>query len=200
MIIRQAAYAAEKLFPGTRFFIAGADQSIFLTFDDGPHPETTPAILEMLAKHNARATFFCLGLNAEKYPLAYDSIIKGGHSVGNHSWSHPDGWFTGKKTYVADVERASGVIGSKLFRPPYGRITPAQYLELKKKFIIIMWTRQFADYRSGFSAGKVNTGKIRGGDILVMHDSPATFSNTLPLLEKILNQDKSFIFNGLIPA
>jgi peptidoglycan-N-acetylglucosamine deacetylase len=200
MIIRQAAYAAEKLFPGTRFVISGANQSLFLTFDDGPHPETTPRILEMLAKHNAMATFFCLGRNAEKYPLVYHSILAEGHSVGNHSWSHPDGWFTRKDKYIADVERASAVIGSGLFRPPYGRITPAQYLQLRKKFIIVMWTRQFADYRPGFSAGKANTGKIHGGDILVMHDSPATFANTILLLEKILSQDNPFTLQGLIPA
>lgn len=200
MVIRQAAYAAEKLLPGIRFVITGANQSLFLTFDDGPHPETTPAILELLAKHDAMATFFCLGRNAEKYPLVYDSIIAGGHAVGNHSWSHPDGWITGKEKYIADVERASGVIGSRLFRPPYGRITPAQYLQLRKKFSIIMWTRQFADYRPGFNAGKVNIEKFHGGDILVMHDSPATFSNTILLLGKILNQANPFTLKRLIPT
>jgi peptidoglycan-N-acetylglucosamine deacetylase len=181
------AKAANKMIPGMTFSMAGMADALYLTFDDGPHRETTPRLLELLGRHQARATFFCLGRNAEKHPVLIDSIISEGHAIGNHSWSHPNGWLTGTGKYMADVGRASGVIASKIFRPPYGRITPAQYMELKKHYKIIMWTRQFADYRPGFNPSSINLEKISGGEIIVMHDSPGAISNTTALLERLLN-------------
>ncbi len=190
---RILANIAGGLIPGIRFSMAGETNSVYLTFDDGPHPETTPRILDLLAKHDARATFFCLGRNVEKYPAVFDSIIEGGHVVGNHSWSHPNGWLTSTGKYLADVNRASEVIDSNLFRPPYGRITPGQYRQLKKRYEIIMWTRQFADYRPGFNPHRVSLNGIQPGDILVMHDNsanvwndaPPNIFNTLKLMDRI---------------
>jgi peptidoglycan-N-acetylglucosamine deacetylase len=184
---RILANIAGGLIPGIRFSMAGEANSVYLTFDDGPHPETTPRILALLAKHDARATFFCLGRNAEKYPAVFDSIIEGGHAVGNHSWSHLNGWVTPTGKYLEDVQRASGVISSKLFRPPYGRITPGQYRQLRKKYEIIMWTRQFADYRPGFNPGKTSLKGTLPGDILVLHDSPSTISATIPLMDRLFS-------------
>jgi peptidoglycan-N-acetylglucosamine deacetylase len=186
MITRQLARVAEKVFPGTFFLEQRDSQGVFLTFDDGPHPETTPRILEKLSYYNAKATFFCVGRNAEKYRKVYELIISEGHAVGNHSWSHPNGWVTATDNYLADVKKASAVITSELFRPPYGRITPLQYLHLRKYYSIIMWTRQFADYRTGFDAGRVNLKQIQRGDILVMHDSVTAASNTVLLLDRLM--------------
>ena len=185
-IKRQILAITEKMFSGIRYYMPAGDGAIYITFDDGPHPESTPRLLELLAKYDARATFFCLGGNVEKYPAVYDSIIAGGHSVGNHTWSHLSGWTTGTARYMADVERAAAVIGSNLFRPPYGRITPAQYLQLRKKYRIIMWTRQFADYRPAFNPARANLNGILPGDILVMHDTPGSITRTVGVVERIL--------------
>jgi peptidoglycan-N-acetylglucosamine deacetylase len=158
------ATCANKLFPGIKFSMDSEEKALYLTFDDGPHPESTPRILELLARYKARATFFCLGRNAEKYPQLLDSIIGAGHSVGNHTFSHPNGWLTSTANYMADIEKASESINSRLFRPPYGRITPAQYLQLRKKFNIIMWTRQFADYSPRFNPEKARLNSLKAGD------------------------------------
>ena len=188
---------ANKLIPAVHFTMAGEDRAIYLTFDDGPNPETTPRILELLARHDAKATFFCLGRNVEKYPTVYNSILAGSHATGNHSFSHLNGWTTGTRKYLADVDRASELINSKLFRPPYGRLTPAQYLQLKKKYIIIMWTRQLPDYWPGFDAERINLSGISGGDILVLHDSVLSAGKTISLLGKLLEQRKENIFSKL---
>jgi peptidoglycan-N-acetylglucosamine deacetylase len=187
-IIRKTAPLVEKLFPNVRVSMPGTGNDLYLTFDDGPHPDSTPRILELLARHNARATFFCLGRNVEKYPALYDSILSEGHATGNHSFSHPDGWKTGVNDYTADVEIASEFIDSSLFRPPYGRITPAQYRQLRKKFTIILWTRQFPDYRPGFDPAKTNVADLKSGDILVLHDTPSTVLKVTLLLEKIVGR------------
>ena len=192
MLKSRIANIATSIFPGIHFTMAAtagnADgkPAVYLTFDDGPHPESTPRILELLAKHNALATFFCLGCNVEKHPSLYDSILAAGHAVGNHSYSHPNGWTTSTRRYIADIERASEVISSKLFRPPYGRITQGQYRQLKKRYNIIMWTRQYADYQAGFNPAATDLSGVRPGDILVMHDSLKSAEKTLPLLEKLL--------------
>lgn len=184
------AKISNNLIPGISFSLSGEKQAVYLTFDDGPNPETTPRILELLAKHDAKATFFCLGLNVEKYPAAYDSILAEGHAIGNHSWSHPNGWLTGTRKYLENIERASEMIRSNLFRPPYGRITPGQYLRLRKKYEIIMWTRQFADYRKNFDPAVSSLSGIHPGDILVMHDSVKTSAPTLRILSRLLELHK----------
>ena len=198
-IKRRASGFTEKLFPGIHFSLPPGEGAIYLTFDDGPHPKSTPLLLELLAKYDARATFFCLGRNVEKYPAVYESIIAGGHAVGNHTWSHPAGWTTGTTRYMADVERAATVIGSNLFRPPYGRITPGQYRQLRKKYRIMMWTRQFHDYRPAFDPASVNLNGITPGDILVLHDTPASIIRTLMVVERILELYQGGIFNTIHP-
>ncbi|UCG26880.1 MAG: polysaccharide deacetylase family protein [Bacteroidales bacterium] len=126
--------------------IPNSENKVYLTFDDGPNPEVTPWVLDMLGKHEAKATFFCLGRNVERYPDLFERIKDEGHSVGNHSYSHPDGWRTRNRDYFKDVERADRLIGSPLFRPPYGRITPSQIRVLKKKYKIVMWDLLSGDF------------------------------------------------------
>ena len=186
------ANIATSIVPGMHFTMtgtagnAGGKPAVYLTFDDGPYPESTPRILELLVKHNALGTFFCLGYNVEKHPTLYDSILREGHATGNHSYSHPNGWTTSTRRYVADIDRASAIISSRLFRPPYGRLTPEQYRQLRKNYKIIMWARQYADYRPRFNPATANLSGIRPGEILVMHDSAKSAGKTLPLLEKLL--------------
>src|SRR4051794_18163617 len=79
------------------------EKVIYLSFDDGPHPSETPFILDTLKIFNAKATFFCLGTNVLKYPAIYKRIINEGHTIGNHTHNHLDGWRTRNETYYEDV-------------------------------------------------------------------------------------------------
>lgn len=182
------AWLLKRILPGITFRMPSQGKNVYLTFDDGPHPSSTPHILEMLAGFNAKATFFCSGKQAEKYPRLLNAILDAGHATGNHSYSHPDGWLTGTDKYIADVEKAGSIIPSGIFRPPYGRLTPAQYSELRKKYSIIMWTRQFADYKKGFNPSKAAVINIAPGEVLVLHDSEKTSERTLPLLSQLLKR------------
>ncbi|GAA4310921.1 polysaccharide deacetylase family protein [Compostibacter hankyongensis] len=108
-----------------------AAPTVYLTFDDGPHPKATPFVLEQLRKYKALATFFCIGKNVAAYPDVYQQIFIDGHAVGNHTHNHLNGWKTGTRKYVENVRLAEQYIDSRLFRPPYGKITPFQIRELK---------------------------------------------------------------------
>jgi peptidoglycan/xylan/chitin deacetylase (PgdA/CDA1 family) len=156
------------------------ERDVFLTFDDGPTPEVTEWILDELARYDAKATFFCLGRNVELYPELYRRIVEEGHRVGNHTYSHLRGWKTKVVDYVYDVERAAGVTGSSLFRPPYGRITPAQSRALAPRYRIVMWNIISRDYNPALAPQTCLDNVIRhvrAGDIVVFHDSKKAFRN-----------------------
>lgn len=168
----------------------GADKKqVFLTFDDGPIPGVTDKVLDLLASYQAKASFFCLGKNVEANPELYTRILAEGHSVGNHSFSHLDGWKTANKDYFMDIEKAEKSIKARLFRPPYGKLTPIQYRLLKKKFTIVLWDTLSLDYNQALDAEfcwqtvKANT---RPGSIIVFHDSLKAAPRMLPALEKTL--------------
>ena len=122
------------------------NNNIYITFDDGPNPETTPFILGELNKYSAKATFFCLGKNVEAYPTVYDSILQNGHSVGNHTFSHYNGWKTNTLKYLEDVENCNRLVKSPLFRPPYGKLKHAQIRGLKHRYSVIMWSSLSGDF------------------------------------------------------
>lgn len=158
-------------FPRLTWSKEGCSDEIFLTFDDGPHPEITPRILDALAEHKARATFFCMGRQVEKHTEIFNRIKSEGHSVGNHSHTHPDGWKTRNHLYFADIARAQSLIGSRFFRPPYGRIRPSQIAHLRNFYEIIMWSWLPGDfYRPGFGRGWEKN--LKPGTIVALHDYP----------------------------
>ena len=123
-----------------------AQREVYFTFDDGPTPGVTEPTLDLLKQYNAKATFFCLGKNTEANPELFSRITLEGHTVGNHTYDHPDGWKTSQITYLRSVLRAKQTISSKLFRPPYGRIMPAQVSALKNHFQLVMWDVLSADF------------------------------------------------------
>ncbi len=125
----------------------------FLTFDDGPHPKGTPAVLDFLSKYNIRATFFMIGKRILEYPEIFEDVIREGHTIGNHSFSHLNGWKTPFKHYIEDVDKGASITGSIIFRPPYGAITPRQYLHLSKKYHIVLWTWDCVDYSTNLAKG-----------------------------------------------
>ncbi|MDR2913073.1 MAG: polysaccharide deacetylase family protein [Alistipes sp.] len=157
------------------------ERDVFLTFDDGPTPGVTEWILDELARHDARATFFCLGRNVENHPELYRRILEEGHRVGNHTYGHVKGWERDDASYLADVERAARVIDSPLFRPPYGRISPRQARALSGEgWKIVMWNVVSRDYSRRVTPERCIENvvrHVRPGDIVVFHDSEKAFRN-----------------------
>jgi peptidoglycan/xylan/chitin deacetylase (PgdA/CDA1 family) len=156
--------------------IENSRNEVFITFDDGPHPEITPFVLDTLKLYNAKATFFCIGKNVNEFPEIYQRIIKDGHAIGNHTQNHINGWKVEYHKYIENVEKASNCISTALFRPPYGRITRKQIVGIKKKLNLqpIMWTVLSGDFDKSCSAQQVFknvTNNISVGDIIVFHDS-----------------------------
>ncbi len=163
--------------------------SIFLTFDDGPTPGITEWILSTLRKYNAKATFFVLGKNVEMYPDLYELILRDGHKVANHTYSHQKGWGMSLERYVEDVDFANDTINSDLFRPPYGQITTSQARHLAQRYRLIMWSIISRDYNPRISKEKCfnNVAKdLSAGDIVVFHDSDKSFRNMSYALPRVL--------------
>jgi peptidoglycan/xylan/chitin deacetylase (PgdA/CDA1 family) len=130
----------ELLFPSVVWRIKTKEKVVYLTFDDGPHPEITPWVLSQLTKYNFKASFFCIGKNIEAFPEITKRILEAGHSIGNHSYSHKKGTKTSLKNYIEDVNRCQELLpGNTLFRPPYGKMTLKQYRSLKKNYRIVLW-------------------------------------------------------------
>lgn len=178
----------------------GTDNAVYLTFDDGPHPHITPWVLQQLEAHNAKATFFCIGENVERYPKTYQKIIDAGHSVGNHTHTHPDGWQTTSPDYLSDVQQAARLIQSPLFRPPYGKIKSAQAKGLAAAMglqpTVVMWDVLAADWDQTMTPQQCFTNvtkNVSAGAIVVFHDSEKAEKNlvyALPLVLKFLTAQK----------
>jgi peptidoglycan/xylan/chitin deacetylase (PgdA/CDA1 family) len=149
-------------------------KNIYLTFDDGPVPEVTPWVLETLSHYNAKATFFCVGSNVLKYPEIFHSVKENGHAVGVHTMTHVNGWKVSDEKYLSEVNECAGITGSKLFRPPYGRITMSQIKKLRNNFSIVMWDVLSRDYDATMSGEKCFMhvkNNASPGSIIVFHDS-----------------------------
>lgn len=162
---------------------------IYLTFDDGPVPEVTPTLLDMLDEYRIKATFFCVGENVERYPELYNDILKRGHRTGNHTYNHLKGFSTKNKDYITNINKAAKQIDSRLFRPPHGQITPKQIDVLKSTYKIIMWDIITHDYNQFLSPDEVLrnvTCRSRNGSIVVFHDSLKAKTNMLNALPRAI--------------
>jgi len=161
------------------------EKLIYLTFDDGPTPEVTPWVLTLLDKYQFKATFFCLGINAQQHSNIIEQIIKRGHAIGNHGYEHLNGWKTKNKVYIANADKGASILNTKLFRPPYGKITPLQWFTLRKQYKIVFWDYLSKDYLNiekqnhFLSRLQKHTHPNR---IIVFHDSNKAF----PTLQKYL--------------
>jgi len=150
------------------------ERKVFLTFDDGPVPEATPIVLEILKKYNVKATFFCVGENVQKYPEIYDSVRKAGHAIGNHTFHHVKAWETDYNTYLSEVAQCQELVNSKLFRPPHGQITRRLARHLRKEYRIIMWSALTGDYNKNLQSEKCLANAVNNtkpDSIIVFHDS-----------------------------
>jgi len=192
----------KRLFPDLIWERKTNEKVIYLTFDDGPHPDITPQVLEILDEYDSKATFFCVGENVSKFPDTFKSIINNGHRVGNHSYNHISGWKSSNAVYFENIEKAGEIINSELFRPPYGRIAPSQIKLLKKKYSIVMWSVLTYDFDKKVSKEQClrnSIVKTKPGSIVVFHDSLKSEVNLLYALPLFLKHftEKGYSFKVL---
>jgi len=185
------------------------EKIIYLTFDDGPIPEITPFVLDELKKWNANATFFCIGKNIEANPEIFHRIINEEHSIGNHTYDHLNGWNYGDDEYFDNVLKCEDIINSKvknrmtkLFRPPYGKLKPSQYLALKSNYNLVMWDVLSFDFDLKMEEEKVLKNVLDNtetGSIIVMHDSLKAKPKVEFALPRLLQyfSEKEFKFGKL---
>ncbi|MBK6962540.1 MAG: polysaccharide deacetylase family protein [Bacteroidales bacterium] len=175
---------------------------IFLTFDDGPIPEITPLVLQILEKYQARATFFCVGDNVQKYPEVYQQVLDGGHATGNHTFHHLSGWKTPLPEYLENIEKCSQLVNSSLFRPPYGRIRPSYIQSIRPTYRIIMWSVLTGDFDQESTPEKVLENALQhttDGSIVVFHDSIKAADRMFYALPRFLEHfsEKGYRFSPL---
>jgi peptidoglycan-N-acetylglucosamine deacetylase len=203
----------KKFFSNYVWDIPNNDKKIYLTFDDGPTSKITEWVLEELQKHNAKATFFCIGKNIEKHPEIFKKVIENGHSIGNHTYNHENGWETAVKEYLENTKRCETAIlnlqskicnlKSKIFRPPYGKIKPSQSRKLRQLgYKIIMWDVLSGDFDQSITPEKClenAISHITSGSIIVFHDSEKAFQNLEYTLPKALNffSEKGFVCDAI---
>lgn len=179
--------------------VPGMEKKICLTFDDGPIPELTPEVLRILDRYGAKATFFMVGDNVKRHPDVFREVMEKGHAVGNHTYHHLNGWKTPPAAYAEDVRRCEELFRTRLFRPPYGRFTPSQYMILKKDYLFVMWSLLTWDFHRNVTPEDCLSNALRAtrpGDIVVFHDNLKAKANllyTLPrYLESLSRQNYSF--------
>lgn len=196
----------KKIYKSCIWEINSTEKIIYLTFDDGPHPIATPFVLDELKKYNAKATFFCIGKNVVLYPEIYQRILTEGHSVGNHTFNHLNGWKTKTETYIENILSAKKQINSILFRPPYGKISLQQLKILhqsKTFFKVIMWSVLSGDFDVEISNIKCLNNVIKNtdkGSIIVFHDSEKALKKIRFVLPKVLEYftEQQYEFRNIV--
>jgi len=179
----------KRTYPKYLWDFTSIEKTIFLTFDDGPTPEVTSWVLDELKKYDAKATFFCIGKNVEQLPDLFNEILAQGHTIGNHTYSHLNGWETKSFPYLKDLVKCSKVFRSNLFRPPYGKLTRFQAKAILSDYTIVMWDVLSADFDKNCSAEKCLKNVIENtkkGSIVVFHDSLKAEKNLKYALPKVL--------------
>jgi peptidoglycan-N-acetylglucosamine deacetylase len=185
----------QALWPGSLWQADPDGHKVYLTFDDGPDPSITPFVLECLAKHHAKATFFLLGKQAEQHPSLVRELKSANHSIGNHTWAHSDGWRVSRTAYLADVKKGNEAIANitgsvpRLFRPPYGRAPLGISRQLNGQQLTY-WSLNPRDYDPlcpiSRSVETARTG-IKAGHIVLLHDNARTAERQRVLLPILLD-------------
>lgn len=150
------------------------DRTVYLTFDDGPTNGVTSWVLDTLAEHEAKATFFCVGRNVAESPDLFDRIKREGHAIGNHTWAHEDGWTTPSFTYRRSVLQCQALTGTSLFRPPYGRVGRKLARCMSARFQLVMWDVLSGDFDASITGEQCERNVVKAsspGAIIVFHDS-----------------------------
>lgn len=192
----------QQIYPNLLWAMPSSSKTVYLTFDDGPTPGVTDDVLKILAEYSAKATFFLVGSNAEKHPEYLQLLSDQGHHIGNHSYSHKNGWRTKNEDYFDDVAKCSEFVESSLFRPPYGKAKRSQLKELNKSYKVVMWDVLSGDFNAAISSEKCIDNvlnNVQNGSIVVFHDSIKAEQRVLNALPKILAflKNKGFTFEPI---
>ena len=189
--------------------IPNSNNTIYLTFDDGPIPEVTEWVLDILKEENIKATFFCIGDNIQKHPTIYQRILNEGHKTGNHTFNHLNGWSTKTKNYIENVKQGQtehlklNTEHSSLFRPPYGKMTLSQSKKIQKLgYKIVMWDVLSYDFKPSITAEKCKENVLKNtasGSIIVFHDSIKAEKTLRKILPEVIQElkNKGFKFDVL---
>jgi peptidoglycan-N-acetylglucosamine deacetylase len=181
-----------RLYPTCVWRVPTVSKTVYITFDDGPHPVATPLALQLLEQYNAKASFFCIGNNVQLQPSIYNTIIINGHAIGNHTMNHVNGWKSNTSLYLEEIEQAEKLIKTNFFRPPYGRIKRAQIRAIKNKWPatkIIMWSVLSGDFDTAIDGEKCYQNVINNiepGSIIVFHDSEKALPRLQYALPRVL--------------
>ncbi len=190
----------KKFYPGCLWDMPQKEKTLYLTFDDGPHPQITSFVMEELKKFNAKATFFCIGENVVRYPNEYKRMLDEGHVTANHTHRHINGWKTEDAVYIDDINEAKKSIYSSLFRPPYGRMKRSQMKKLlnaNESMTIVMWNILAGDWITELTPSKCYERirkKIKDGDIIVLHESDKAWDRLSYVLPRLLSDFSSLGF------
>jgi peptidoglycan-N-acetylglucosamine deacetylase len=174
MFIEQLPKVVRSIYKGVLWRKDPLVKKIYLTFDDGPIPDVTPWVLDVLDAYGIKATFFCVGENVVRYPELYQSILERGHRTGNHTFNHVRGLFRNSEKYLANIELAGKYIDSNLFRPPHGDMKWSQLRKLRKQYQVVQWDVISRDYNPDLKPEEVLEivkRYTRNGSIIVFHDS-----------------------------
>jgi len=209
MYFVKAPWWLKKLYPSFIWKVPTKEKVLYLTFDDGPHETATPFVLDELKKYEAKATFFCIGKNVTSLPSVYKRMLDEGHTAGNHTYNHLNGWKTDDTTYISNIVQAAALIKSNLFRPPYGRIKKFQSKLLMRKedasqlpFKIVMWDVLSGDFDVQLSPQQCLSNVLKHtekGSIIVFHDSTKAWSRMSYTLPRVLEHysKEGYIFKAL---
>lgn len=199
MLIEQPPKLLRWLYPRALWRMDKNVKAVYLTFDDGPIPEITPWVLDLLDKYNIKATFFLVGDNVRKHPEEFKMILERGHKVGNHTFNHISGLKYLSYNYLANTNKADELIKSKLFRPPHGWMRWGQYMVLSHRYTVVMWdlvTRDYSKRLNGRQVLDIVKKYVRNGSIITFHDSIKSEKNlkyALPrAIEWLLEQGYEF--------
>lgn len=193
LFLHYSPFWLKWIYPDYIWRINTTEKKIFLTFDDGPIPDITEQVLETLEAYNARATFFCIGDNVRKHPSVFRKLMTGGHSIGNHTFNHLNGWKTDPVLYHENYLQGQNILASdtSLFRPPYGRIRKQQVQLLPAETQIVMWDVLTGDYSPEISKERCLRESVRharNGSIVLFHDSIKAQRNMEYTLPRFLQE------------
>lgn len=223
MFVHKTNFLMRALYPNFVWRIPTEKKEIFLTFDDGPIPEITEFVLEELAKYQAKATFFCIGANVEKYPHIFQKVINQQHSIGNHTFNHLRGWEVTDDDYFDNFSKCEETITvqrlivdehnlnedyqtskteHQFFRPPFGRIKRSQAKGIVKTHKIVMWDVLTGDYDQSLTKERVLAKSLQHsekGSIVLFHDSIKASKNMMFTLPTFLEHFSThgYVFKAL---
>lgn len=204
MFLHYSPFWLKALYPRYTWHIPTTEKEIFLTFDDGPIPDITEFVLYTLKQFEAKATFFCIGDNVKKHPSVFTQILDQGHSVGNHTFNHMNGWKSEDQEYLANIDLCEKQLNLKtnLFRPPYGRMKKSQSRLLPETKEIIMWDVLSGDFSAAVKPETCLEKSIkyaRPGSIVLFHDSLKAAKNMQYTLPRFLDHfsKKEYQFKAL---